>query len=100
MAVRLNESQIKNLGINGINLNYNLYVNGNTYIKGQINTDNWIYFNNNTGCYWPNHNTARLYANDIGSYGTLIVKGSRGGYNGILLGDTKNYMAVISESIH
>lgn len=102
MSVKLNESQIKYLGINKKNdLNYNLEINGTTHTNGRIYSDEWVQFNETTkGLYWPNGNNAHLYPNNVGSYGSLIVTGDRGGYNGILLGDTQDYMVVMSGLEH
>ena len=102
MSVKLNESQIKYLGINKKNdLTYNLEINGTTHTNGRIYSDEWIQFNETAkGLYWPNGNEAHLYPNNVGSYGSLIVTGTRGGYNGILLGDTQDYMVVMSSPEH
>lgn len=102
MSVKLNESQIKYLGINKKNdLNYNLEINGTTHTNGRIYSDEWVQFNETAkGLYWPNGNNTHLYPNNVGSYGSLIIMGDRGGYNGILLGDTQDYMVVMSSPEH
>lgn len=100
MAIRLNESQIKYLGINGQNLGYNLYINGTTYAKNRIYTDEWIQFSGVTGLYWPNNNGLHIQPNNIGSFGGALVKGQKGGYHGILLGDSTSHMIVMSSETH
>lgn len=59
----------------------------------------WIQFNNYTGLYSPNNN-AHLFSNNISTYGQWAIKGSKGGYSGIHLGESTDYMTIMDSSEH
>ena len=59
----------------------------------------WIQFDNYTGLYSPNNN-AHLFSNNISTYGQWAIKGSKGGYSGIHLGESTDYMTIIDSSEH
>lgn len=59
----------------------------------------WIQFDNYTGLYSPNNN-AHLFSNNISTYGQWAIKGSKGGYSGIHLGESTDYMTVMDSSEH
>jgi hypothetical protein len=46
-------------------------------------------------------NTVKAYVNTVSSYGGLALEGyEKGGYNGIHLGPSKNYLTVMSGDNH
>lgn len=59
----------------------------------------WIQFDNYTGLYSPNNN-AHLFSNNISTYGQWAIKGSKGGYSGIHLGESTDYMTIMDSSEH
>lgn len=59
----------------------------------------WIQFDNYTGLYSPNNN-AHLFSNNISTYGQWVIKGSKGGYSGIHLGESTDYMTIMDSSEH
>ena len=58
--------------------------NGSLVLNNQ-----WLDFKSVHGLRWPDHNgVLKVYPNAITTYGGLRVEGKRGGYHGILLGDS------------
>jgi hypothetical protein len=67
--------------------------NGSLKIKNQ-----WIDFDSVHGLRWSNYNGAlKIYPNNITTYGGLRVEGKRGGYHGILLGDSTKGLVVMDD---
>ena len=59
----------------------------------------WIQFDNYTGLYSPNNN-AHLFSNNISTYGQWAIKGSKGKYSGIHLGESTDYMTIMDSGEH
>ena len=58
---------------------YSLLLAGGSYFRPQ----NWIQLDSSYGLYWPNTNGAHLEANTLSSYGSIAIRGVRGGWRGI-----------------
>lgn len=67
----------------------------NLYLSNRMYTDEWIQFSGYTGLYCPNANGAHWYPNNVSSYGTWTMQGSRNGYAGIHLGPNTGYMTIM-----
>ena len=72
----------------------------NMHSTGRVYLDEWIQFSGSSGLYWPNTNSAHLYANTTTSYAGLITQGSRNGYCGLQCGPGTTYMTVMSHVDH
>jgi hypothetical protein len=64
---------------NGSSYLYSLSLSGSAYFQ----PNSWIQFNGSYGLYWPNTNDAHIHGNDLSSYGSVAIRGSRGGWRGI-----------------
>jgi hypothetical protein len=58
---------------------YHLILSGASYFR----PSNWIQMDGSYGMYWPNTNSAHLQGNDLSSYGSIAIRGSRNGWRGI-----------------
>ena len=69
--------------------------------SGRAYMDEWIEFSGTAhGLYCPNGNGAHWYPNNVSTYGTWMMQGSRGGYTGIHLGPNKKYMTIMGGEQH
>jgi len=64
---------------NGSSYLYSLSLSGSAYFQ----PNSWIQFNGSYGLYWPNTNDAHIHGNDLSSYGSVAIRGSRNGWRGI-----------------
>ena len=70
------------------------------YVNNRVYLDEWIQFSGTTGLYFPNGNGGHFYPNTSSSYATFQMQGTRGGYIGILCGNSQDYMAVMDSGTH
>ena len=68
---------------NAVSNMYGLTLAGGSYFRPQ----SWIQFDGAYGLYWPNSNSAHVHANDLSSYGSIAIRGSRNGWRGIYFYD-------------
>lgn len=69
--------------------------------SGRAYMGEWIEFSSAaTGLYCPNGNGAHWYPNNVSSYGTWMMQGSRGGYSGIHLGNATTYMTIMGGTVN
>ena len=76
---------------------YRFHCVGNAYVTARLYCGEWIQFYNWTGLYSAN-NGAHFYPNNVSTYGTWNINGSRNGYIGINFGPTSSYMTVMCDS--
>jgi hypothetical protein len=56
-----------------------LVLSGASYFRPQT----WIQMDGSYGMYWPNTNGCHIEGNTLSSYGSLAIRGTRGGWKGI-----------------
>lgn len=77
----------------------NLYGTGGIYCNpstdyvyaNSFNCGDWFRSSGTSGWYNPT-NACHVYPNNLSTYGGLILRGTKGGYHGFLLGDSSSYM--------
>lgn len=101
-ALRVNgSSRFKNSATFGADVapSYTVDVRGKTRSTDRIYANEWVQFDNYTGLYSPNNN-AHFYPNNSTTYGQWKILGSKGGYSGIQLGDTTDYMTLMDDGVN
>ena len=93
-----NATSILPMNNNAVTLGDSSHKWSHLYCQGRVYLDEWIQFSGTTGLYCPNTNGAHWYPNNASSYGTWVMQGSRGGYAGIQLGASTNYMTVMDDA--
>ena len=93
-----NATSILPMNNNAVTLGDSSHKWSHLYCQGRVYLDEWIQFSGTTGLYCPNTNGAHWYPNNASSYGTWVMQGSRGGYAGVQLGASKNYMTVMDDA--
>jgi hypothetical protein len=76
-----------------------IYTGYDSGVANSVSCSNWFRSNGNTGWYNPT-NECHVHPNNVGSYGGLIIRGTKGSYHGALLGTTTNYMVLMSHDVH
>jgi hypothetical protein len=58
---------------------YHLQLSGASYFRPST----WIQMDGSYGMYWPNTNGAHIHGNDLSTYGSIAIRGTRNGWKGI-----------------
>jgi hypothetical protein len=58
---------------------YHLVLSGASYFRPST----WIQMDGSYGMYWPNTNGAHIEGNTLSTYGSIAIRGTRGGWRGI-----------------
>ena len=70
------------------------------YDSGEANSiscSNWFRSNGTSGWYNPTYG-CHVYPNNINTYGGLVLRGTKNGYHGFILGENTNYMNLMDNS--